>query len=189
MLVLGNLPVLLLSDLFDCKTLDQCEQLFSLVEKRVEIWKEQVFFKNVKNQLLRSCNDLLRRLSRSQNTVFCGRILIFLARFFPLFERSGLNLISEFNHDNVITISLQEEGVLLENMMNESGLEEGEMIPSEGIQVDYNLYRKFWQLQEFFRTPTMCFRLEFKMNFFFSFLIISTVGPIGSNFNPIHQTF
>lgn len=33
--------------------------------------------------------DLLRRLSRSQNTVFCGRILLFLAQFFPFSERSG----------------------------------------------------------------------------------------------------
>ena len=46
-------------------------------------------------------SDLLRRLSRSQNTVFCGRILLFLAKFFPLSERSGLNVISEFNLDNL----------------------------------------------------------------------------------------
>ena len=45
--------------------------------------------------------DLLRRLSRTQKTVFCGRILLFLARFFPLTERSGLNVVSEFNLDNV----------------------------------------------------------------------------------------
>ena len=33
--------------------------------------------------------DLLRRLSKSQNTVFCGRIQLFLARLFPLEEKSG----------------------------------------------------------------------------------------------------
>ncbi len=33
--------------------------------------------------------DLLRRLSKSQDTVFCGRIQLFLARFFPLDEKSG----------------------------------------------------------------------------------------------------
>lgn len=33
--------------------------------------------------------DLLRRLSKSQNTVFCGRIQLFLARLFPLSEKSG----------------------------------------------------------------------------------------------------
>lgn len=35
------------------------------------------------------CVDLLRRLSKSQNTVFCGRIQLFLARLFPLSEKSG----------------------------------------------------------------------------------------------------
>lgn len=34
-------------------------------------------------------SDLLRRLSTSQNTVFCGRIQLFLARLFPLSEKSG----------------------------------------------------------------------------------------------------
>ena len=47
--------------------------------------------------------DLLRRLSRSQNTVFCGRIILFLAKFFPFSERSGLNVVSEFNLDNLTT--------------------------------------------------------------------------------------
>lgn len=37
------------------------------------------------------CVDLLRRLSKSQNTVFCGRIQLFLARLFPLSEKSGKN--------------------------------------------------------------------------------------------------
>ncbi len=48
---------------------------------------------------------MLRRLSRSQNTVFCGRILVFLAKFFPVSERSGLNIISEFNSDNITVFS------------------------------------------------------------------------------------
>jgi len=106
-----HLPITILSDLFDVKTLVQCQDFFFLVESRVEVWKDDLFFKSIKNQLLRTCNDLLRRMSRSQNTVFCGRILVFLARFFPLFERSGLNLIGEFNRDNVINLSLSgEEG-------------------------------------------------------------------------------
>ena len=65
----GSLPVILLSDIFDCRTLDECQQLFGLVENNVDVWKEEPFFRNVKNQMLRSCNDLLRRLFRSQNTV------------------------------------------------------------------------------------------------------------------------
>lgn len=37
-------------------------------------------------------SDLLRRLSKSQNTVFCGRIQLFLSRLFPLSEKSGENV-------------------------------------------------------------------------------------------------
>lgn len=79
--------------------------------------------------LLFLVSDLLRRLSRSQNTVFCGRILLFLAQFFPFSERSGtywqflnstsntrifnhcciiclgLNIISEFNVENITDFS------------------------------------------------------------------------------------
>lgn len=162
----GSLPITLLSDLFDCRTIEQCEDLFDLVEKRVHTWKEELFFKNVKNQLLRSCNDLLRRLSKSQNTVFCGRILIFLARFFPLFERSGLNLISEFNHENSIQISHEDEGVFEQGnssiVEEDLVLEEGEM-PSASDRVDFQFYLKFWSLQEYFRLPTICYnRLSWK---------------------------
>lgn len=53
--------------------------------------------------------DLLRRLSRSQNTVFCGRILVFLAKFFPFNERSGLNIISEFNTSNVTAFNTEDQ--------------------------------------------------------------------------------
>lgn len=42
--------------------------------------------------LLRLCNEMLRRLSKETNTVFCGRILMFLANSFPLGERSGIEL-------------------------------------------------------------------------------------------------
>jgi hypothetical protein len=47
--------------------------------------------------LLRTLNDLLRRLSKMGNaTVFCGRILTFLSGVFPLGERSGVNLRGEY---------------------------------------------------------------------------------------------
>ena len=100
-----TLPILLLTDLFDLLTLDHSQILFASVEDNVKIWKEDQFFAIVKNHLLRICNDLLRRLSRTQNTVFCGRILLFLAKFFPISERSGLNVISEFNLENTTTFS------------------------------------------------------------------------------------
>lgn len=148
-LATATIPVVLLGDAFDIMTLDQCEDMFSYVERNVSIWKEECFFSACKNNLLRMCNDLLRRLSRSQNTVFCGRILLFLAKFFPFSERSGLNIVSEFNLENITEYGA--EG-------NEMGdqLAEGEE-SQKGVKIDYNLYCKFWALQDFFRNPNQCY--------------------------------
>lgn len=49
--------------------------------------------------LLRMCNELLRRLSKETNTVFCGRILMFLANAFSVAEKSGVNINGSFNND------------------------------------------------------------------------------------------
>ena len=84
----------------DCSTLSNCEHIFDFVEKQTTIWKSAQFYQTGKNNLLRACNDLLRRLSQSQNNVFCGRIHIFLTRIFPISEKSALNLNSNFNLEN-----------------------------------------------------------------------------------------
>uniref|UniRef100_A0AAQ6AGE7 Death domain-containing protein n=1 Tax=Amphiprion ocellaris TaxID=80972 RepID=A0AAQ6AGE7_AMPOC len=137
-------PFVLLGDVLDCLPLDLCDKIFSFVEENVSTWKSNSFYTAGKNYLLRMCNDLLRRLSKSQNTVFCGRIQLFLARLFPLSEKSGLNLQSQFNLDNITVFNKNEQ---------ESTL--GQKVAS--IPIDYNLYRKFWTLQDYFRNPVQCF--------------------------------
>lgn len=150
-----TIPVVLLGDIFDAVTLDMCEQIFSFVEIKVAVWKEEIFFTSCKNNILRMCNDLLRRLSRAQNTVFCGRILLFLAKFFPFSERSGLNIVSEFNLDNVTEYGV--DGKDLDDALEDSV----EDIP---VKIDYNLYCKFWSLQDFFRNPNQCYsKAQWKM--------------------------
>ncbi|XP_034934263.1 THO complex subunit 1 [Chelonus insularis] len=146
-----SMPVMLLSDIFDAMTLDKCEKLFTYVENNVAVWKEELFFSACKNNLLRMCNDLLRRLSRSQQTVFCGRILLFLAKFFPFSERSGLNIVSEFNLDNHTEFGSEKTDEDAVEPMEEDDKTETK------VQMDYNLYRKFWALQDFFRNPNQCY--------------------------------
>ncbi|KAH3695458.1 THO complex subunit 1-like [Dreissena polymorpha] len=173
-------PLLLLTDIFDVIPLEQCEDLFNLVEDKVRIWKSQTFYDTGKNFLLRMCNDLLRRLSKSQNTVFCGRIQLFLSRLFPLAEKSALNLMSQFNLENVTLYShtkqetpafkFKEEGqddddeaeVKLEIMEVADGDTE-EKKPD--VPIDYNLYGKFWSLQDFFRRPVQCYEKKFWSTF------------------------
>uniref|UniRef100_A0A8C1QH28 THO complex 1 n=1 Tax=Cyprinus carpio TaxID=7962 RepID=A0A8C1QH28_CYPCA len=160
-------PFLLLGDVLDCLPLDQCDKIFSFVEENVSTWKSTTFYSAGKNYLLRMCNDLLRRLSKSQNTVFCGRIQLFLARLFPLSEKSGLNLQSQFNLDNITVFNKNEQDSTLglqHAEVKEEGMEveEGEMGDEDApapcsIPIDYNLYRKFWTLQDYFRNPVQCY--------------------------------
>ncbi|XP_076829137.1 THO complex subunit 1 [Brachyhypopomus gauderio] len=160
-------PFVLLGDVLDCLPLDQCDRIFSFVEENVSTWKSNSFYSAGKNYLLRMCNDLLRRLSKSQNTVFCGRIQLFLARLFPLSEKSGLNLQSQFNLDNITVFNKNEQESTLGQQsteVKEDGMEveEGEMGDEDtpapcSIPIDYNLYRKFWTLQDYFRNPVQCY--------------------------------
>lgn len=51
-----QLPVLLLTDAFDILPLGKCEEIFYMVESKVSIWKQELFFNSSKNTLLRLCN-------------------------------------------------------------------------------------------------------------------------------------
>ena len=164
-----TLPFIILSDVLECLTLDMCETVFEFVEAHVSTWIKPEFYSSGKTLLLRMSNDLLRRLSSAQNTIFCGRIQLFLARLFPLSEKSALNLMSHFNVENVTTYNKGAgEGVASgEASMTEAGGEdEGELMEVEeqpdesSLPVDFNLYHKLWALQDFFSQPTHCYSTE-----------------------------
>jgi len=158
-IVSNTIPVVLLIDTFDVVTLDKCQEIFQFVEELVEVWKEELFFASCKNNILRMCNDLLRRLSRTQNTVFCGRIQLFLSKFFPFSERSGLNIVSEFNLDNFTEYGLDSKDH--DESDNKELEDTAEDIP---LKIDYDLYCKFWSLQDFFRNPNQCYnKAQWKM--------------------------
>eukprot|EP00731_Ephydatia_muelleri_P028448 Em0020g92a len=157
---LHTVPFILLGDALDFVTINVCEKIFEFVESRVSTWTQPAFYSSGKILLLRMCNDLLRRLSSALNTVFCGRIQLFLARLFPLSEKSALNLMSHFNVDNVTTynksIGAGGEASDAQQKMEvdaDGGYELGALI-------DYNLYYKLWTLQDFFRQPTQCYMPE-----------------------------
>lgn len=125
-------PFNLISDALDCSTITNCVTIFDFIEKHTAIWKSSQFYTQGKNNLLRACNDLLRRLSQSQNNVFCGRIHIFLTRIFPISEKSALNLNSNFNLENETKYDSE--------------------VPTES-ELDPKLYSSIWGVQDFFRSP------------------------------------
>eukprot|EP01052_Picozoa_sp_SAG31_P046881 SAG31_NODE_9144_length_1327_cov_1.311075_1_plen_102_part_00 len=86
---------------------------------------------------------MVKRLSKANDTVFCGRIQMFLATVLPIADRSGVNLMGKFNADNTTDFQLDEpEGTVLPQV--DDGSEKG------GAPIDYNFYKKFWGLQHFF---------------------------------------
>lgn len=60
--------------------------------------------------LLTFCNSLLRRLSKTNNTNFSGRIILLMTVVVPLDDRSGLNVTGRFNIDNVTSIKADGAG-------------------------------------------------------------------------------
>lgn len=162
-----SVPIILLGDILSCYTLDLCEEVFGFVEDHVSTWTSKEFYSSGKILLLRMSNDLLRRLSSAQNTVFCGRIQLFLAQLFPLSEKSALNLTSHFNLENVTTYNKEagkeeskEEAVEDEAMEVDSSADSRSDPP-----IDYNLYLKLWSIQDAFRQPTQAFSSDFWKTF------------------------
>lgn len=92
----------LVEELLDSQTIDGCRRVFDYLESR----RERITAKHFKQKslvILRCCNELLRRLSRAEDTVFCGRVFIFLFQSFPLGDKSSVNLRGEFHVENVTT--------------------------------------------------------------------------------------
>lgn len=109
--------------------------------------------RNTKSKLalLRIANSLLRRLSNTQNTVFCGRILMFLAYVYPLSERSGVNVTGTFNVANVT--KFDEEGGD-EAKGSDSGDKDVDMAGAgSSAPVDRQLHRALWRLQAYMIQP------------------------------------
>ncbi|KAK4975573.1 hypothetical protein LTR66_010968 [Elasticomyces elasticus] len=98
----SSLLVYLVEELLDSQTTENCKIVFDFLESRRERLIAKDFHK--KNlTILRSCNELLRRLSRAEDAVFCGRVFFFLFQTFPLGDKSSVNLRGEFDVENVTT--------------------------------------------------------------------------------------
>ncbi|XP_042499695.1 THO complex subunit 1 [Macadamia integrifolia] len=122
----------LLEDLTEISTMRDCKEVFAYIESQQDILGKQELFGRGKLVMLRTCNQLLRRLSKANDVVFCGRIIMFLAHFFPLSERSAVNIKGVFNTSNETKY---------------------EKDAPDGISVDFNFYKTFWSLQEHFCNP------------------------------------
>jgi len=114
----GTLPLLLIEELLDGQTIDGCRRVFDYLESRRERLVTNGFRQGIKLVVLRTCNELLRRLSRAEDAVFCGRVFMFLFQSFPLGDKSAVNLRGEFHTENV---------TVFDETVGKSGLASDEM--------------------------------------------------------------
>jgi len=93
-----SLPWAVLEDLLKSQTVTTCSHIFAWIEHNApRLTRNMVPNKSKALLLLRTLNDLLRRVSKTgTTTTFCGRILLFLSSVFELGERSGVNLRGEY---------------------------------------------------------------------------------------------
>jgi hypothetical protein len=152
-----NTPFALLEDLFDANVISAAESLFALVEARAAalapFLTADAKYQRCKLTLIRSCNELLRRLSKSKNTNFRGRVLMFMAYTFPLGERSGVNLKGATAPSSV---EVEPDGGVDDDDMQVDagapGAAESASGPAKGV-VNYGFYATFWGLQQAFAEP------------------------------------
>lgn len=162
-------------DYWQTRTIEECEQDFEeYCENRVE------HFANTKDKhsILRFCIELLNRLQGTTHNLFAGRVMIFLARVLPLFDQSGVNLKSDFNHRPLPDIVVTNMEKINESENNhEKGLsqhvdhdiEEGEAISDNdddgdnrsddsADKFDFNkIYEKFWTVQQLLNDPNQIY--------------------------------
>ncbi|KAL7905910.1 THO complex subunit 1 transcription elongation factor domain-containing protein [Trichoderma velutinum] len=155
----------LVEELLDSQTIAGCRKIFDFLESR----RERITAKHFKQKnlvILRSCNELLRRLSRAEDTAFCGRVFIFMFQSFPLGDRSSVNLRGEYHVENVTAFeTTEDDDSKMEVDTSETPKEQGDVKTSakNGAQDSSKaldpdtLYPLFWALQESFSQPLRLF--------------------------------
>eukprot|EP00195_Chlamydomonas_chlamydogama_P013543 CAMPEP_0202891396 /NCGR_PEP_ID=MMETSP1392-20130828/1468_1 /ASSEMBLY_ACC=CAM_ASM_000868 /TAXON_ID=225041 /ORGANISM="Chlamydomonas chlamydogama, Strain SAG 11-48b" /LENGTH=345 /DNA_ID=CAMNT_0049575133 /DNA_START=106 /DNA_END=1140 /DNA_ORIENTATION=+ len=93
--------------------------------------------------ILRACNNVLRRLSKATDVQLCGRVLVFMARLYPLSDRSGLNL--QWAVNTGLPLPVDEVGP--------------HDVDSSGQPIDPRLYTTMWGLQAVFKAPVQALQL------------------------------
>ncbi|RPA76689.1 hypothetical protein BJ508DRAFT_417474 [Ascobolus immersus RN42] len=176
----------MVEEFFDSQPINVLKNFFRYLEVRVNtINIDMSGERNRGPILLRLCNTLLRRLSKAEDTIFAGRILIYLSQSFPLCERSGMNLKGEFHTDNVTEYD-REVGQLVKK--EESAAPSATPVDSDEAMTDATqpdsqlalptdlkgspkkekeeeidldtLYPIFWSLQSYFSDPSKLFESE-----------------------------
>ncbi|RGP63371.1 nuclear matrix p84 [Fusarium sporotrichioides] len=160
----------LAEELLDSQTIAGCRKIFDFLESRRERITAN-HFKQKQLIILRTCNELLRRLSRAEDTAFCGRVFIFMFQSFPLGDKSSVNLRGEYHIENITTyekVTVDDDSRMALDGPDEHPKEQSESKSTpkstdakkedkeKPLPTD-ELYPLFWSLQEYFSQPKKLF--------------------------------
>lgn len=151
-----RLPLTLVEDMLESRVTSECETLFMLLEARRSALLTVVGGStNAKLVFLRACNELLRRLSKTKNTNFCGRILMLMAYLLPLSERSGVNVKGAVNVNPLELDETAEPSDAAAETDGTGAPASAGGAPSLGAPADGEFYRTFWGVQAAFQQPAL----------------------------------
>jgi hypothetical protein len=92
----------MMEEFVDCTVIEIGKLIFEYMQSRSARLVEG--FNPAKGKgpiLLRTTNELKRRLSRETDAAFIGRIMIFISLLLPPWERSGVNLRGNYNVESI----------------------------------------------------------------------------------------
>ncbi|KAF4611518.1 hypothetical protein D9613_004115 [Agrocybe pediades] len=159
-------PLLVLQELLETQTIGSCSRIFSWMETRADKLTEgMVPQKGKALVLLRTLNDLLRRLSKvGSTTIFCGRILTFLSGVFALGERSGVNLRGEYGptwegvqRPDKMRVDEEPSGANAESTAesDKMDVDNAKTSVAQNAEKKEDFYDVFWSLQLPFSKPPL----------------------------------
>ena len=134
-----QLVLLLAEEVMDSLSIADCHVAFNFLESRREAIMAGPGTNSKEMVILRTCNELLRRLSRAEDPVFCGRVYVFLFQSFPLGHKGSVNLRGEFHIGNVTTF----EDYLISEQSGDTAMEDVTSAETKGISVSLPHLRSY----------------------------------------------
>ncbi|KAL9058346.1 MAG: hypothetical protein Q9162_001801 [Coniocarpon cinnabarinum] len=128
----AGLPLWLVEEMLDSQTIDGCRYILEYLKSRRTQLIGKELTRNKSNTILRTCNELLRRLSRAEDAVFCGDVFVFLFQMFPLGDKSAVNLRGEFHVENTTTFDPEPQPEPTQD------ISDGQQNDENAMQVDQN---------------------------------------------------
>ena len=146
-----------LEQLLEACTIADAEAVFTWVESARERLSEDTVWRRGRLVMLRACNDLQRRLSKTHDVVLRGRVSLLLSSLYSLSEKSALNLTGQYNRSNPTETEAQTAAETAASAdpppgSNPAGAGTTDATEEDGA-VDVGFHKTFWSLQRFFREP------------------------------------